>query len=322
MAKKIIFNNIEDFNPDQIFDCGQCFRWEKMSFGDVSRDSFIMSRGTRPQNSFRNRPQNSQEPQKSFWQGVVGRGIASVNYDESKGRLTVYDSMLETGGRTVFQARKFWRHYFDLDRDYGQIKKKLSRGDEVMQAAIKQGGGIRILNQDPWETLVSFIISQNNNIPRIKKCISSLSRILGNRVGFLADGTEAFSIPEAEVLAKASLADLAECRLGYRDKYLIEAAKQYIEWGKEEMRNRDLTDFAGVGPKVANCVSLFCLQRADSFPVDVWMRRVMHELYGLEENDMKGMSDFARKHFAPYGGIAQQYLFYFITHKGVDKQKQ
>ena len=285
MAKKITFNNIEDFNPDQIFDCGQCFRWEKVD---------------------------------GIWQGIVAGRHASVIYDSCKGRLTVFDSMLEAGECSVSKARKFWHHYFDLDRDYGVIKRKLSRGDAVMKSAIKEGSGIRILNQDPWETLISFIISQNNNIPRIKGCINALAEALGEPAGRSPEGSIQYALPAPEVLAKASLDDLAPCRLGYRDKYLVEAAGQYLEWGMPEDAE-GLLKFSGVGPKVANCIALFGMGCIDSFPIDVWMRRVMNQLYEIPEGDIKGMSDFAQKHFAPYGGIAQQYLFYYITHKGVDK---
>ncbi|MDO4176723.1 MAG: DNA glycosylase [Bacillota bacterium] len=269
----IVFNDITDFDPDQIFDCGQCFRWEKEA---------------------------------GSWHGIAGGRHADIEFAE--GRLTIRDSMLEAGLCTRAEARKFWHNYFDLDRDYGAIKRKLSRGDKVMKAAIKEGSGIRILNQDPWETLISFIISQNNNIPRIKGCIKTLADTLG----------ENGNLPTPQILAKASREDLAPCRLGYRDRYLIEAAGQFLEWGKPENVD-ELLKFSGVGPKVANCIALFGLGRIDSFPIDVWMRRVMNRLYGIAENDTKEMAAFAREHFAPYGGIAQQYLFYYITHKTVDK---
>ncbi|MGN0702098.1 MAG: DNA-3-methyladenine glycosylase family protein [Lentihominibacter sp.] len=271
----LVIPDIRDFNPDQIFDCGQCFRWEKNSAG--------------------------------LWQGIAGGRRAAVEYDGT-GMLKIEDSLLRAGGCTRDEALKYWRNYFDLDRDYGAIKKKLAEGDPVMSEAISYGSGIRILRQEPWETLVSFIISQNNNIPRIKKCIEALAETLGE------DG----NLPAPRVLAKADIGDLAGCRLGYRDRYLIEAAGQYLMWGMPETA-RELQQFSGVGPKVANCIALFGLGLVDSFPIDVWMRRVMSSLYGFEENDIKGMAAFAGEKFAPYGGIAQQYLFYFITHKGVDK---
>lgn len=282
----ITIENVRDFDPDQIFDCGQCFRWEKDSEG--------------------------------LWQGITGGRRAWVCFEaaaggsgcagDAGGTLTISDSLLASGDCSESEALAYWRHYLDLDRDYGAIKEILAEGDPVMAEAISYGSGIRILRQDPWEALLSFIISQNNNIPRIKKCIESLAEALG----------EEGMLPLPEVLAKAELADLAGCRLGYRDKYLIEAAGQFVEWGMPETAE-ELQKFSGVGPKVANCIALFGLGLVDSFPIDVWMRRVMNRLYGFDEKDVKGMAAFAAEKFAPYGGIAQQYLFYFITHKGVDK---
>ena len=202
------------------------------------------------------------------------------------------------------------RFYFDMDRDYGMIKEKLADGDPVMAKAIEAGSGIRILNQPKWETLVTFIISQNNNIPRIKKCINSLAGVYGH-------------FPTAEELASSELSDIACCRLGYRDKYLIETAKmvrrapeelEELYGAEEAFAVEALRKYPGVGPKVANCVALFCLGIVDSFPVDVWMKRVMNQLYGIPEGNVAAMHEYAREHFAPYGGIAQQYLFYYITH--------
>lgn len=283
----IAFSDIKDFDPDQIFDCGQCFRWEKTGYRNPSQkeDAAVLP---------------------DIWEGITGGRHASVDYQD--GVLTIWDSMLEDGLCTEEESCAYWHHYFDLDRDYGKIKRKLSRGDAVMKKAIKEGGGIRILNQDPWEVLISFIISQNNNIPRIKKCINSLADALG----------EKGNLPTPQVLAKADLTDLAECKLGYRDKYLIETAGQFLEWGMPDSAE-ELLKFSGIGPKVANCIALFGMGLVDSFPIDVWMRRVMHELYGIDEKNVKEMAAFARENFAPYGGIAQQYLFYYITHKTVDK---
>ncbi|MCF0144106.1 MAG: DNA-3-methyladenine glycosylase 2 family protein [Firmicutes bacterium] len=211
--------------------------------------------------------------------------------------------------------------YFDLGRDYSKIRRKLSKNDPVMKEAIRAGKGIRILKQDRWETLLSFIISQNNNIPRIKGCISTLSETLG----------EKGQLPTPAVLARATVEDLAACRLGYRDKYLIETARQIEEdpefldrLAKPEVSSDEaaevLQKLSGVGPKVANCIALFGLGKIDSFPIDVWMKRVMNQLYGIPENDVKAMKEYAAENFAPYGGIAQQYLFYYITHKEVDKR--
>lgn len=282
----LIAEGIKDFDLDNIFDCGQCFRWEKTDDG--------------------------------MYAGTAHGKVAVMEYDSGS-------SVLKIHGADEDDYRNIWHHYLDLDRDYSEIKKMLSCKDEVIAKAIEYGPGIRILNQDKWETLVSFIISQNNNIPRIKKCINSLAETLGSMVGEL-NGKEFYDLPSPEVLAGASLDDLAPCRLGYRAKYLIDTAKMVAEEGIESLERLgtdevssdeafdQLRRYSGVGPKVANCIALFSLGKMDRFPIDVWVRKVMNRLYGMDEGDMKAMADFAAEHFGEYGGIAQQYLFYYITH--------
>ena len=189
---------------------------------------------------------------------------------------------------------------------------------------MKYGYGIRILKQDFWEALLSFIISQNNNIPRIKGCIEALTRCCGEKIGTYK-GKDHYALPEPETLANMTPDKLAECRLGYRGPYLIKTAQKVLEKGgadaaEKELRNCEtfeevqeaLREYPGVGPKVASCTALFGLGFLDAFPIAVWMRRVMHRLYGMDEKDVRSMEDFAKKNFAPYGGIAQQYLFYYI----------
>ena len=201
----------------------------------------------------------------------------------------------------------------------------------MIREAIDFGSGIRILNQEKWETILSFLISQNNNIPRIRKCIDSLAETLGAKIGTY-DGKTYYALPTPEILAEASLEDLAPCRLGYRAKYLIDTAKLVREEGldvlealgqpeiKADDARQSLCRYSGVGPKVANCISLFSMGKIDSFPIDVWVRKVMHQLYGIEEKNVKVMAEFAAERFCPYGGIAQQYLFYYITHHEEDGQ--
>lgn len=282
----LIADGVRDFDLDNIFDCGQCFRWEKTDDGKYAGTAY-------------------------------GR-VAVMEYDSDSQTLRIHGAGEE-------DYNDIWRHYLDLDRDYSQIKKELSCKDEVIAEAIGYGPGIRILNQEKWETLVSFIISQNNNIPRIRKCINSLAETLGSRVGELG-GKCYYDLPSPETLAGASLDDLAPCRLGYRAKYLIDTAKMVADegieslerLGSDEVSSEEAFDqlrrYSGVGPKVANCIALFSLGKMDRFPIDVWVRKVMNRLYGIDEGDMKAMADFAAARFGEYGGIAQQYLFYYITH--------
>ena len=282
---KYTVDGVRDFNTDHIFDCGQCFRWKREDDGSYT--------------------------------GTAMNKIAKISYDD--GHLTIDHCSEE-------DFEKVWRDYLDLDRDYGLLKEKLSSEDDFMKAASDYGYGIRILRQDFWETVVSFIISQNNNIPRIKGCIESICERFGELIGEYG-GEQYFAIPSMEKMASLSTDDLAPCRLGYRAPYLVKMAQQFIEGGgpeavKEELKKvedpiRELQKFCGVGPKVAACISLFGLGRMDAFPIDVWMRRVMNRLYGIDENDVKSMKTYAEEHFGENGGIAQQYLFYYI--RGLDK---
>lgn len=233
------------------------------------------------------------------------------------------------------REKDFWHEYFDLGRDYGKIKDELSKDDEIMKAATAYGSGIRLLRQDPWETVISFIISQNSNIPRIKSCIEKLCSLYGD---FVCEwrGKRWYDFPKASTLAALMPEDLAACKLGYRDKYVIAAAQKimkedvHVLAAAEEKSRSDvhvlaaaegksksdeslkyLRGFLGVGPKVAECINLFGLKHYDSFPLDVWMKRIMSRLYGFDENDVRSMKNYARKHFGKYSGFAQQYLFYY-----------
>lgn len=189
--------------------------------------------------------------------------------------------------------------YFDLERDYGAIIKALSADEHIAQA-VKYCGGIRIFRQDPWETLASFIISQNNNIPRIKKIINTLCVTLC--------GDERI-FPAPERLLEAGAEGLAPIRAGFRVKYLLDAAEKTVSGEIDPERIRALPyekalaalkGIKGVGDKVANCVLLFGYGFMDAFPVDVWVKKVIAGCYG---------EDFTPKRFGEYAGIAQQYLF-------------
>lgn len=277
---KYIIENVKDFHLDHIFDCGQCFRWEKQGDG-----SYI---------------------------GVALGKVVRVTMQEN-------NVIIDNCSREEYEA--LWKEYLDMERDYSAVKKSLAEGDSVLTKAAEYGYGIRILKQDFWETVVSFVISQNNNIPRIKGCIESISRSFGQPIGKYGE-KEYFAVPTPEVMAKLTLEDLASAKLGYRAQYLIKMANEMLaEGGPEAVKNKlmesedpikELQRFTGIGPKVAACISLFGLGRMDAFPIDVWMRRVMNRLYNIGENDIKGMQAYAGKHFGELGGIAQQYLFYYI----------
>lgn len=270
---KFSIENIADFHLDHIFDCGQCFRWQKQKDG-----------------SYTGLAQGMDKP-------------VNMVFDQQAKKLTITNC-------TEAEFQNFWKYYLDLDRDYGQIKRKLSANDPTMEEAIAAGEGIRILNQDLWETIVSFIISQNNNIPRIKGCIEKLAELFGQPAGEY-EGRAWFHVPAPEVLASLTAEELEPVRLGYRAKYLIGSAKAVTASGLPE-NDEQLLALPGVGTKVANCIRLFGMRQHQAFPVDVWMARVMHQLYGIDEKNHKDMIAYAAEHFGELGGFAQQYLFYYI----------
>ena len=281
--------NITDCHPDHTLACGQCFRWNKESDGSYTG----IASGRIVNLTF--------EPD-----GASGTPTSEAGDRLTGTRLTgtiVLDNAEEVD-------RSFWENYFDLATDYGEIKQTLSAADPIVADAIAFGGGMRILRQEPWETLVSFILSANNNIPRIKKCVESLAFHFGEPAGVYR-GQLYYDLPTPERLASLTTDDLDVCKLGYRAKYLISTANEIMYRGIETLEDC-IGGLSGVGPKVENCILLFSLAQLHRFPIDVWVRKVMHELYGFDEKDTKGMNAFADRVFGPYAGIAQQYLFYYM----------
>jgi N-glycosylase/DNA lyase len=214
---------------------------------------------------------------------------------------------------TIDDFENIWRGYFDLDRDYAEIRRSLCVSG-FMQKASDFGAGIRILRQDRWEALCSFIISQCNNIPRIKKIISALCKLYGRKFEF--DGREYYTFPSASTLAALNADDLAPIRCGYRAGYIIGAANAVASGDLDldslsgatpaEARSA-LKKLFGVGNKVADCAVLFGLNMLDAFPVDVWMKRALADYFD---------PGFDPGVFSPYAGVAQQYIFYYARERG------
>ena len=212
---------------------------------------------------------------------------------------------------------EYWAGYFDLERDYGEIKRRLSR-DPVLEKAVEFGSGIRILKQDTWEVLVSFIISANNRIPRIKATIERLCRSFGSRRE--EGGVTFFNFPASHRLAVLRQEDLLACGCGFRAKYVLHAARM-VEEGRVDLSclsgmttgeaRSALMCFPGVGPKVADCIMLFSMAKFDAFPVDVWVRRVMEHYYVKRDTPLADIRRYAAERFGPLAGVAQQYLFYY-----------
>ncbi len=207
-----------------------------------------------------------------------------------------------------------WRSFLDIDRDYGAITAALPK-DDFTRAAMKHGYGLRILRQEPWEALCSFIISQCNNIPRIKGIIERLCRMFGQPVEY--SGDTVYTFPDAQTLAALSAEDLAPIRAGYRAQYIISAARDvndgrldFLELDKLETADarRAVTRVNGVGNKVADCFLLFGMGRLDAFPVDTWMKKASGFYPG----------GFSAEVFGKYAGIAQQYIFYYSRANNVN----
>lgn len=226
--------------------------------------------------------------------------------------------------------QNIWQDYFDLQTDYSEIKSELSK-DPILEEAIKFGEGIRILNQEPYETTISFIISANNQIPRIKKSIELISENYGEFIDEYK-GIKYYSFPKPEILAKVDESELEEkCKVGYRGKYIVNTSKMIYnkEVNLDKLYNMPTKDakeilmtLPGVGPKVSDCILLFSLNKNDAFPVDVWVKRVMEHFYLKEDTSLKNISKYAEDKFGNLGGYAQQYLFYYAREQGIGRKKK
>lgn len=281
--QKYILENVTSFEPKHIFECGQCFRWDE-------------------------------ETDESYT-GIVKNNVINVKKVDN----TVIFSSLGADN-----LEELVTDYFDLNRDYEEIKDRLSKIDSYLENSIKYGNGIRILNQDLWETIISFIISANNNIPRIKGIINRISQKYGDKIEW--KGKEYYTFPTVDNLAKATIEDLRGLGLGFRDVRVYETTHKILEKQvdleklheeKDTQKVRDiLLTLSGVGPKVADCILLFStLKRFDVFPIDVWVRRVMNELYIKNADETKvnkkEIEKLAREKYGNLEGLAQQYLFYW-----------
>ena len=264
----------DDFDLDRIADSGQCFRWSRT-------DS----------QSYR-----------------IIAGDSCLNMTSLGDRRFRLDC-------TEREFAHFWRGYFDLQESYRDIRKRLDpERDSFLWQAAEHEKGIRILRQDPWEMLITFIISQNRNIPAIRRSVELLASCCGRKKADRT-GQEYWCFPTPEDVAALSEQELLECRLGYRWKYVHAAAEAVLNGNMDLCRLRDadgetavsaLTSLYGVGIKVANCVSLFGLHHLDAFPVDVWMKRILAEQYP---------AGYPYERYSPYNGIYQQYMFAWYRHK-------
>lgn len=258
----ILIHPVADLDLAQTLDCGQAFRWEQQKDG-------------------------------SFRGGALHKPLRlSLN----ENTLTLHD--------TPEEDLAFWMDYLDLATDYGSLKASFAQ-NEILAKAVEFAPGLRILKQDKWEALCSFIISQNNNIKRIKGIIQRLCQNFGEDMG---GGYHSF--PSAQRLAQQTVEDLAELKAGFRARYILDAA-QKISGGEVDLEEiarlpleearKALMQITGVGVKVADCALLFGFYRVESYPVDVWIKRVNQHMFP------QGLPPYV----LPYAGIAQQYLFHY-----------
>lgn len=258
------------FDAVNTFECGQCFRWNL---------------------------------ENNIYTGISDGRICYVK----ENRIICHKS-----------DEDYFKAYFSFDTDYADINKKLLDMDPGLEKCIDFGKGIRIIKQDLWETIISFIISANNNIPRIKKIIETMCEMFGTPVKDEVSDKMYYSFPTADKIAKLEREDLAPLKAGYRDKYILDAA-QKVASGEVDLDSvSDMSDaeakktlmkIKGVGGKVADCILLFSLKRFSVFPTDVWIKRILHNIYDVEDNKI---ADFAEEKFSNLAGYAQQYLYYYF----------
>lgn len=276
----------DSFNPTHIFECGQAFNFHKEEDGSYTAVFLNMIINLREKEDY-----------------VLVRNVSLEDFYE------------------------YFYDYFDLGTDYGKIKEKLST-DENLKVASDYGYGIRILNQEMFETVISFIISANNGITRIKKAVRIISERYGTYIGEYM-GRSYYSFPRPEVLAEVDPGDLREyARVGFRDVRIVKASQMirddYLDFDRDmnldslDLKEK-LMEMPGIGPKVADCILLFAFHRRETFPVDVWIKRVMETLFIGHEVPKKLVDNYARDIFGENAGYAQQYLFYYGREEKIGK---
>ena len=281
----VILEDVENFDAKAIFTCGQAFRWYEEKNG-------------------------------SFTTVHLGRVLNVLNEDDK----VIFK------GTNLEEFNEIWIDYFDLNTDYQSIRKSLA--NKILANAMEYGKGIRILNQNHFEMLISFIISANNMIPRIRKSIEVISMRYGK---FICEdeNRKYYSFPTVEELSKATVEELREfAKVGFRDKRIFDTVNMIknenidldsFENLETDNLREELLRFSGVGNKVADCIMLFSYKRGEVFPVDVWIKRVMEELFIKEETPVKKISKEADRIFGKYAGYAQQYLFYYGREEKIGK---
>lgn len=276
---------VECFNLKYTLECGQCFRWNKI-YEDDKKITYI---------------------------GIICNRVVCIS--QIQNILIVSSSNMENIEEVI-------KKYFDLDVDYKSIENEISKIDKNVENAVKNSSGIRILNQDFFEMVISYIISANNNIKRISKSVEEISNKYGKNIMF--EGKEYHLFPTINELKYVTEEEYKKCGVGFRARYLKNTIKymlennidyDYIKALDTERAKKELMKMQGIGPKVADCILLFSLKKREVFPIDVWVERVMSKIYFKELNgkiSKKEILNYATKNFDKNCGIIQQHLFYNI----------
>ena len=301
---KAIITGVKNFDIKQILECGQCFRWDK-----ISDTNYII---------------------------VANSRVIEITQDGDE--VTIYNTNEE-------DFKEIWMNYFDLDTNYDEIKEALAQ-DDILKSSIEFGYGIRILNQNTFEMLISFIISARNSIPSIKKTVKKISEKYGEKIVY--KGVEYYTFPTPEQIKECTLEEIQETGASFRSKYIVDTVgkvnfalktKEDFESNPEKYDEKPesldydldyimslnddechvaLQKFMGVGAKVADCIMLFSMKKKSAFPVDVWIKRAMIHFYVAPDVTLPKMRIFARDKFGKYSGMAQQYLFYYARENKIE----
>jgi len=278
----IIIEGVDNFELEHIFECGQCFRWNKQSNGNYI--------------------------------GVAYGKVIQIEKSEMQVKIYNIDED---------EFHDLWCDYFDLLREYTIIKEKFSK-DPLLEKSVNFGYGIRLLQQEPFELTISFIISSNNRIPMIKRAISRLSEKWGKAIEYR--GEIYYTFPTVADLECASIEEIQSCGLGFRSKYVKDAVHriytgdvnlELIKSQEDDICHEELQKLSGIGPKVSDCIMLFSMQKYSAFPVDVWVKRAMQFFYLAPDVSLPKIRAFARNKFGDLAGFAQQYLFYYARENNI-----
>ncbi len=287
MNKYLLKIDVKTFNLKYTLDCGQCFRWDKLYENEEDKLNLVYE-----------------------YIGVISDRVVNIT---QKGDTIYVNSDKEDGLKEAISE------YFDLYTDYEKLEEKISEIDCNVALAARNTNGIRILNQPVFETIISYIISANNNISRIRRSVNTISKKYGTKVNF--ENKEYYLFPTEEQLSLADIDNLLESGAGFRARYIKRTVEKilnepgYIE-NLKPLSTCDVKEklmmLDGVGPKVSDCILLFSLKRKEVFPIDVWIKRIMEKIYLGRKTSIKEIEKFAKDKFGENSGIVQQHLFYNV----------